>query len=223
MSLFKRKSDDRDSSPSSPFQGDATASDETGAVRIEVAPPADDAEIAKLTLDRQVSPGGSVYFTSKADADGWPMVERLFEVPNLHSVLAKDNVVVISKTDDATWPPLLDAAKRVIAAYYAGNPDADAKVAEVEVDEAEIRRRVTDVLDTDINPSVASHGGVVRLLDVQGSRVFLQMGGGCQGCGMASVTLREGVEKAIRAKVPEVTEILDTTDHAAGTNPYYAN
>jgi Fe/S biogenesis protein NfuA len=82
--------------------------------------------------------------------------------------------------------------------------------------------RVQRVLEETINPSVASHGGRVSLIDVQETRVFVQLGGGCQGCGMANVTLRQGVEEMILREVPEITEVLDVTDHAAGTNPYYA-
>ena len=85
----------------------------------------------------------------------------------------------------------------------------------------EIRERVQHVLDTEINPSVAGHGGVINLINVQDNMVFIQMGGGCQGCGQADVTLKFGVENAIRASIPEVGEILDVTDHAAGHNPYY--
>ena len=77
------------------------------------------------------------------------------------------------------------------------------------------------VLDTDINPSVAEHGGVIRLIDVKENQVFIQMGGGCQGCGQADVTLKFGIENAIRAAVPGVGDILDVTDHASGRNPYY--
>ena len=77
------------------------------------------------------------------------------------------------------------------------------------------------MLDTAINPAVAGHGGMVSLLDVKDNTVYLQMGGGCQGCGMADVTLRQGVERMIREEVPEVLEIIDLTDHAAGQNPYY--
>ena len=61
-----------------------------------------------------------------------------------------------------------------------------------------------------------------HLLDVNNNTVFLEFGGGCQGCGMVSVTLKYGVERAIRDEVPEVGDILDTTDHASGRNPYYA-
>lgn len=77
------------------------------------------------------------------------------------------------------------------------------------------------VLDTQINPGVASHGGFVELLDVKENRVYVKMGGGCQGCGMASVTLKQGVEVMLRDKFPQIEEVVDSTEHAAGTNPYY--
>lgn len=80
---------------------------------------------------------------------------------------------------------------------------------------------VREVLDNRINPAVAGHGGHISLIDVRGSRVFLRLEGGCQGCGMASVTLKQGVEAEIKRAVPEIEEILDVTDHASGTNPYF--
>jgi len=80
---------------------------------------------------------------------------------------------------------------------------------------------VQHVLDTEINPSVAGHGGFVALLDVQGDTAYVALAGGCHGCGMANVTLKQGVEVAIKRAVPEIAHVLDTTDHAAGTNPYY--
>ena len=86
----------------------------------------------------------------------------------------------------------------------------------------EIKTKVQEILDSEINPVVASHGGVVDLLDVKEGRIYLKMGGGCQGCGQASVTLKQGVEASIRQALPEVEEILDQTDHASGNNPYYA-
>ncbi len=84
-----------------------------------------------------------------------------------------------------------------------------------------IGERVQQILDARINPSVQAHGGHVSLIDVQGGRVFLQLGGGCQGCGMVDVTLRQGIEVMLKEEIPEITEVLDTTDHAAGDNPYY--
>ncbi len=77
------------------------------------------------------------------------------------------------------------------------------------------------VLDTRINPGVAAHGGYVTLLDVKDDVAYIALGGGCQGCGMADVTLKQGIEVMIREAVPEIRQIIDTTDHAHGTNPYY--
>jgi Fe-S cluster biogenesis protein NfuA len=88
--------------------------------------------------------------------------------------------------------------------------------------DALIREKVQRLLDTAINPAVAGHGGVVTLFDVRERMVYLQMGGGCQGCGMADVTLKQGIETMIREEVPEVVDIIDVTDHAAGQNPYVA-
>ncbi len=81
--------------------------------------------------------------------------------------------------------------------------------------------RVQQLLDTRINPGVKEHGGHVTLIDVQEGRVFLQLGGGCQGCGMVDVTLRQGIEVMLKEEIPEITEVLDTTDHSSGDNPYY--
>src|SRR5574342_398668 len=74
----------------------------------------------------------------------------------------------------------------------------------------------------EINPMVARHGGKVELLDVQDATVVVRMMGGCQGSGMATVTLRQGIETALRQAVPGVRGIKDITDHASGRNPYYA-
>ncbi len=82
-------------------------------------------------------------------------------------------------------------------------------------------KAVREVLDQRINPVVAGHGGHISLIDVRGPRVFVRLEGGCQGCGMADVTLKQGVATEIKRVVPEIEEILDVTDHAAGSNPYY--
>jgi Fe/S biogenesis protein NfuA len=80
---------------------------------------------------------------------------------------------------------------------------------------------VQRVIDNEINPGVASHGGFVTLLDVKDNVAYIALGGGCQGCGMADVTLRQGIEVMIKQAVPQITQIIDTTDHAGGANPYY--
>jgi Fe/S biogenesis protein NfuA len=81
--------------------------------------------------------------------------------------------------------------------------------------------RVQEILDDRVNPSLAAHG-VVSLVDIQETRVVLSFGGGCQGCGMADVTMKEGVSAQLKQQIPEITEVVDATDHGAGNNPYYA-
>ena len=80
---------------------------------------------------------------------------------------------------------------------------------------------VQEVIDTQINPGVASHGGHVALLDVKDNIAYIALGGGCQGCGMVDVTLKQGIEVLLKEAVPEIRQVIDTTDHAAGKNPFY--
>jgi Fe/S biogenesis protein NfuA len=81
--------------------------------------------------------------------------------------------------------------------------------------------RITQVLERQINPGIAGHGGRADLVAVEDGAAYLRLSGGCQGCGMASVTLSQGIESALLGAVPEITRVVDVTDHAAGTNPYY--
>src|SRR5918996_1956422 len=86
----------------------------------------------------------------------------------------------------------------------------------------EIREKVQNLIDNAINPAISMHGGFVELLEVKDKVVYLSMGGGCQGCGMADVTLRHGIETLLRDEIPDIAEVVDATDHAAGDNPFYA-
>lgn len=85
----------------------------------------------------------------------------------------------------------------------------------------DVATRVVQVLEDTINPNIASHGGRAELVAVEDGTAYLRLGGGCVGCGMAGVTLSQGIEVAIRDAVPEITEVVDVTDHASGSNPYY--
>jgi Fe/S biogenesis protein NfuA len=82
-------------------------------------------------------------------------------------------------------------------------------------------QQIQELLDERINPAVAAHGGHIALLDVGDDAIYIEMSGGCQGCGMANVTLKHGVEAMIQEVFPEIKQVIDTTDHASGSNPYY--
>ncbi|MFW6079111.1 MAG: NifU family protein [Gemmatimonadota bacterium] len=85
----------------------------------------------------------------------------------------------------------------------------------------ELTERVRKVIEHQINPAIASHGGRIELVELRDGVAVIEMSGGCQGCGMARVTLQQGVEKMLKQAVPEIQGVADATDHAAGTNPYF--
>jgi Fe/S biogenesis protein NfuA len=85
----------------------------------------------------------------------------------------------------------------------------------------DVAQRVLQVLEFQINPSIAAHGGRADLVAVQDETAYLRLSGGCAGCGMAAVTLSQGIVVALRESVAEITRVVDVTDHASGTNPYY--
>jgi Fe/S biogenesis protein NfuA len=100
-----------------------------------------------------------------------------------------------------------------VGAAGAARPPADLS--------GDVAQRVLQVLDGQINPSIAAHGGRAELVAVEENTAFLRLSGGCQGCGMASVTLSQGIEVVIKEQVPEITRVVDVTDHASGANPYF--
>ena len=85
----------------------------------------------------------------------------------------------------------------------------------------ELSKAVAEIISSEVNPVVASHGGHVDLIGVDSGKAIIAFGGGCQGCGMVDVTLKQGVEVMIKDSVPGISEVVDATDHAAGTNPFY--
>ncbi|HSG07017.1 MAG TPA: NifU family protein [Longimicrobiales bacterium] len=87
--------------------------------------------------------------------------------------------------------------------------------------EGEIADRVRGVLDTQVNPAISAHGGMISLVEVQDTEIFVQMSGGCQGCAMSRMTLRQGVERMLRQAIPELTAVHDVTDHDSGENPFF--
>ena len=84
-----------------------------------------------------------------------------------------------------------------------------------------LAQRLVAVLEEHVNPSIASHGGRADLVAVEDGAAYLRLSGGCQGCGMAATTLSQGIEVAILEDVPEIDRVIDVTDHASGTNPYF--
>jgi Fe/S biogenesis protein NfuA len=88
--------------------------------------------------------------------------------------------------------------------------------------EGSVEEKLVQLLDGEINPSLAAHGGYATLQGVKDDIAYITMGGGCQGCGLASLTLAEGIKAQIEERIPEIKEVVDVTNHAEGENPFYS-
>jgi Fe-S cluster biogenesis protein NfuA len=184
--------------------------------------PSSTGERCSFVVDRPVLPDESVFFSDPAAAgEASPLAADLLALPGVTAVLIADRTVTLEADYAIDWPALgaghvirkhLRSGELVVTdSYFASLPA-----------EGDLKWAIGDLLDREINPAVAAHGGWVELIDVKKNNVYIRLGGGCQGCGAADVTLKQGIEKAIRDLAPAVGEILDTTDHAAGRNPYYS-
>jgi Fe-S cluster biogenesis protein NfuA len=178
-------------------------------------------ESCRFTVDRPVLPGEAAFFAGAESAKSSPLAADLLALPGVTSVLIAEETVTLDAGDAIDWPAL--GAGNVIRKHLrAGRPIVSASYFDGLPSESDLKWAIDDLLSREINPAVATHGGWVELIDVKKNNVYLRLGGGCQGCGAADVTLKQGIAKAIRDLAPAVGEILDTTDHAAGRNPYYA-
>jgi len=134
-----------------------------------------------------------------------------FQGFNLYVAAASEQWLVDAEIDfeeDATGGQLTIKAPGI----KGSEPDAD----------ADVTQRVSWLLETEVNPALASHGGRVALVEVTDKmEVVLEFGGGCQGCGMADVTMKQGIEQTLTRHIPEITSVVDVTDHQSGDNPYY--
>ncbi|MEM9654313.1 MAG: NifU family protein, partial [Actinomycetota bacterium] len=102
------------------------------------------------------------------------------------------------------------------------NPNTPDPLEGLDIDlSGELPQKVQAVLDGAINPALASHGGYAALVNIEETKVYVTMGGGCQGCAASAMTLRDGIRSMLMNALPEITEVIDATDHSAGENPYY--
>ena len=121
--------------------------------------------------------------------------------------------------ESARW--LKDASIDFIDSLYESGFKVDAPHAGLAKPSGPVADAVIRTLDEKVNPAVAAHGGFVSLVALDDNTAYLRFGGGCQGCGMIDVTLKQGVERILFEAVPVLKKVMDVTDHAAGQNPYY--
>lgn len=189
------------------------------------AEPSKDFGLCKFMVNHPLFKGRSWFFSRFEDAVGSSLAEAVFSVDTVETVLIHESTAVVTKTGPkgaSDWEAMakeVGAAMRI--ALEAEGDIISPEIIEKIPSEDVVRNRIQDVIDTEVNPGVAAHGGRITLTQVVGNTVTIQMGGGCQGCSAADLTLKQGIHNSFRQAVPYVGAIYDETDHAAGSNPYY--
>jgi Fe/S biogenesis protein NfuA len=179
----------------------------------------DDSASLALWFEVKDSPGGAptyqLYFRrldeAGADATIQPAGDLSVVVPDDQADTVRGSTLDLGDAGMVLQPPERPA-----------QPPSAQTIESAAGDLSPVAQRVLQVLNDHINPAIAAHGGRADLVAVEGPIAYLHLSGGCQGCGMASATLRQGIEVMIRDAVPEITEVADVTDHASGTDPYFA-
>ena len=184
-----------------------------------------DPNACKFTVSEIVHPGGPFVFPDRQSAAGSPLAERLFALTGVAHVLVADNVVTVGKKPSADWSGLRVAIGAVIRSQRLTGVRAIVDTVQAppltDRNDEQIRAAVQALLDQETNPSIAAHGGKIAIVDVKDRKLYLEMSGGCQGCAASQVTLRQGFERMVRGVAPELLDVIDVTDHAAGTKPFY--
>jgi NFU1 iron-sulfur cluster scaffold homolog, mitochondrial len=178
--------------------------------------------ICRFTVNRTLHIGTAT-FDGKDETGGSLLAQKLFEIDGITRVQLIGHLLVISKTPEQDWAVLTPQVRKILDAFLV-SPFA---LTEEQIEDRMMlmgrgtKEKIQYLLAHKINPGVAEHAGFVELIDVKDNNVYIRLGGGCQGCGAADFTLRQGIEAIIKKQVPEILQVLDVTDHAAGMNPYY--
>lgn len=177
------------------------------------ATPSEDADTVVLTFDAVVGPPATKVYDSASVAQEHPLAAALFGVPGVATVMARESMLIVAR-ESGTWDELLPAIDTALEEHFGGSGPSTAA-------DVELRQRVQQVIDQQINPSLAMHGGYIEIVDLAEGVLSIHMGGGCQGCAQSQATLRQGVEQSLRAALPSLRAVVDATDHASGSNPYF--
>lgn len=188
--------------------------------RIRAQGSATDANVMSFVLDAPVQTGRTARLDASSDA---PLAAALFAVGAVERVEVSDATIWVQKDPSGDWailkPAIASAIRDVLNTADSPLGADDGAVADPDT---MLLLAVQDLLERQVNPSVAAHGGHIAAERVEDGTVYLRMSGGCQGCAASAATLREGVERMLRAALPQIGKIVDLTDHEAGSTPFYA-
>jgi Fe-S cluster biogenesis protein NfuA len=193
-------------------------------VRGEFTP---DPDSCRFIVSREVFEDDWTFqFRSPEDAPGSQLIKELFAIEGVDDVKIHRDTFTIHKNIPDPWPkiaqkviPVLKETLQQEAGILDESKREELKNAPLD---GEMRERIEQALSEQINPALASHGGWVKLVKIEGQDVYVEMGGGCQGCASSRATMKFGVERAVKEAAPAVRNVIDATDHEAGSNPYYS-
>jgi Fe-S cluster biogenesis protein NfuA len=189
---------------------------------ITAQPSPSDPRVCLFTADRPILAGGSYRCADREVAQGSPLLKALFGLPGITQVWVEENRLSLEKSDPDPWSEIGREVGRILRDYFTTG-GAVVPAAPLPKDaEERLRRIAVEVLDREINPSLAAHGGRAELVNVRGRDLDIRLVGGCQGCGAAQLTLTFGIEKRLRERLPELGRVVDVTDHAGGVRPFFA-
>jgi Fe-S cluster biogenesis protein NfuA len=179
-------------------------------------------EICRFTVNRTLHIG-TASFDHKAKTEQSLLAQKLFEIEGITRIQLIGHLLVLTKTPKQDWEELITRVEAILEAFLVSG----FALSQEQVEDRMMlmgrgtKEKIQYLLAHKINPGVAAHAGFVELIDVRDNNLYVRLGGGCQGCGAADFTLRQGIEAIIRKEVPEILQVFDITDHAAGMNPYY--
>lgn len=187
-----------------------------------MAEPQADPQQCKFTLNVLLFERGIFIFDDRKNTKGSALADFLFEVESVEKIAVAPDHIIVTVAKNMDWRTVgKQIGTKIREAIASGKTLISEESRKKTADENDLIQKVKQILTDQVNPAVASHGGAIELLDVRGHDVYLKMSGGCQGCGMAAQTLRQGVENTLREKIPNLGAVYDTTIHEEGKNPYY--
>ena len=181
-----------------------------------------DPQICMFEVAHKIYPGKKYSFKTREQAQGSPLIEKLFAIEGVDQVYVENNSVYVTKNTLDPWPHFAKQIGTEIRECIANEEVLISEELQNDIPEGDLPKRVQQVLDEHINPGLAMHGGSASLIEVKDNDVYIQMSGGCQGCSMAMTTVRNGIEATLKREIPSIGAVYDSTDHSQGQNPYFS-
>lgn len=181
-----------------------------------------DPQVCHFVLKEPIKNSGVFRFNSPQQARGSALAETLFALGCIQNILVMGTTIAVTKNTDQAWTAIGKEIGQAIRTALSSGETLISESCEAKSDqEKQLAQKAKDLIINQINPTLASHGGYIELIDVIENDVVIKMGGGCQGCAASKATLKDGVERSLKNELPEISKVIDATDHAAGANPYY--